>query len=298
MRILAGFTVLALSLAASAQETTDKVTLLWKFKKGDKHRYETSQDNKTEVGGMEINNEMIFGYELEVVEVDDKGVATLKLTYDRVKFVMTGMMDTDYDSEKDKEAPEEGLGRIMAGLNGKSFTMKLSPRGEVVAVKGYEAIMEEITKDMGEDDPMLGAMKSQMNDENMKKLMQQAFPRLPEKAVGKGDSWEDSSDMGIPGLGALTMKNKTTIKEQKGSEITLNVDGKFEKKDDGGNGGPVEITDGTLKNTITWDVEKGIMTGAKGTTTMTMSAGGQEFTTESKTGVKLMPKKEKKEPKK
>ena len=293
MRTLAGFTVLALSLAASAQETTDKVTLAWKLKKGDSHRYEVSQENKTEFGGMEINNEVIFGYVMEVSEVSDKGVATLKLTYDRIKFVMTGMMDTEYDSDKDKAAPEEGLGKVMAGLVGKSFTMKLSARGEVVSVKGYEDIIAEITKDMGEDDPMLQQMKQQMTDTNVKKLLQQAFPRLPEKGVSKGDTWEDSSDMGIPGFVAVTMKNKTTFKEQKGGEVTLDIEGKYEQKDDaGGNGGQVQVTDGKLKSAVTWDTEKGIMTGSKGTTTMSAQAGGQEFTTESKTSVKLMPKKD------
>lgn len=285
MRLIAAALVAAFGLTAAAQ---DKTTIEWKLKKGDKVRYEMNQETQTSVGGMEIEQSMLFGMAMEVEEVDDKGVAKFKVTYDRIKVVMSGMMDTDYDSDKDDAAPE-GFAKMFGGMVGKSFKIKLNARGEIVGVEGYKALMEEAMKDLG-DDPMMGAMQDQFDDDMIKKMMQPVFPVLPDKAVAKGDTWEHKSEFGMPGLGSMKLKSKKTLKETGDKEATIGDETTMEAGDEGDGNQMVQITDGKSKGDIVWDLEKGQMKSSKATMTMTMSAGGQEFTMEMKSSMKLAPR--------
>ena len=47
-----------------------------------------------------------------------------------------------------KEAPKEPQVATMAKLVGQSFTMKISPKGQVSDVKGFEKIMDLLMKDL------------------------------------------------------------------------------------------------------------------------------------------------------
>ena len=56
-----------------------------------------------------MEQESLYGYTLEVQDVDPDGAASLKSTYDRVKVSMTGPMELEYDSDTDKKAPENPM---------------------------------------------------------------------------------------------------------------------------------------------------------------------------------------------
>src|SRR5262245_24664207 len=124
--------VLAFSTVLPAQEG-DKVTIEWKFKKGDTFRYEMSMVNETELGGMEIATDMIMGQAFEVTDVKDDGTGVLKVTYDRMKFKMDGPMSVDFDSDKDKKA-DDAFGAIFGAMVGKSLVLHMSTKGEVVKI--------------------------------------------------------------------------------------------------------------------------------------------------------------------
>ncbi|HEY3225824.1 MAG TPA: hypothetical protein VGK61_02370, partial [Planctomycetota bacterium] len=67
MRLIALSVAFFLSVAASGPaQDGDKVNLEWKFKKGDSHRYEMNQTTEMDMGGMEINQEMLFGFVWEI----------------------------------------------------------------------------------------------------------------------------------------------------------------------------------------------------------------------------------------
>lgn len=284
LRLLA---VLVPCLSAAAQD--EKVTLRWKFEKGQVLRYEMTQTSQTDVNGMEMSQEMLFGYTMEVVAVDDQGEAELKTTYDRVKFKMSGMMESDYDSDRDGE-PADAMTRMMAAFAGKTFTMRMDVRGKIRKVEGMEKILEEMTKTMEEEGIPTETIKQMFDDERMGSMMQSGFALLPEDAVGKGDSWESEESPELPMWGKMKQKNRFAFKEVRaeGREAVLDLDQKTEMES---GGGMMEMKEMTGKFEVVWGVEEGRMRSYKGTSTMTMSANGQEFTTTTKMEVEFKPKK-------
>ena len=297
MRLIALSAAFLLCLASSlpAQEG-EKVTLEWKFKKGDSHRYEISYLMEMEISGTEITQEMLMGTQMDVTDVTAEGVATLKVSYDRIKAKMSGPMNSDYDSDKDKK-PGEGdiLGRVMSAFLGKSVSIQLTKKGECVKFEGMAKLMEEAIKEMPEEQQAMGEMmKASMNDEYGKTMMQMSMGFLPKAPVGKGDTWSDTAALSMGVIGKMDMKSKSTLKEIRngGKEAVVGQDIKFDFKpgDGGGAMGPMEVTESKMKAEMVWLVDKGIIQSSKGSMTTDMNAGGQEMTMTMKMEMKLAPK--------
>lgn len=291
--------VIAMPVALHAQDEDkgrekerEKVTLEWKFKKGESLRYEMGNSVETEFGGMEITQEQLFGYTMEVVEVAADGTATLKTVYDRIKFKIAGPMASEYDSAKDKEAPSDSLGKLMAALLGKSITMKLNPKGEILEVKGYAEVMEKVMKELEEDMPGTSDMfKRMFSDDQLKGMMQLSYGLLPKTPVAKGETWESQASFAMPMLGKLVLKHKSTLKEiQTGGQAVIDQETKMELKAEEGPMGALELSDSKFKSQMVWLAERGAMQSMKGTMTATMSANGQEFTVTTKIDMRLAPK--------
>jgi hypothetical protein len=282
-----------LALSVLAARPQEKLTLTHKFKKGEVVRYEMTMTSGGEFGGMEMKQEIVVGMVFEPEDVTEGGLAKVKVTYDRVKFKMEGPMESDYDSERDKEAPEDTMGKVMAGMLGKSFTAQITARGEVASVKGYAEMMEKVLEGIGDDDPMLPMIKGQFTDEYAQKSMQMAFVKFPKKEVGKGDSWEDETQMPLGGVATMKLKAKHTIKEiaEGGKEAVFTDETGMEAED--GGGGMVQITEAKGSGETRWDVENGRMKSQKGTMTLKMEAGGNEFEMKMTMEVKYAPKEKK-----
>jgi hypothetical protein len=281
-----------LAVALLLAPLQDKAVIEWKFAQGDAFRYELDQTDTTSVAGRDMTRKSTMGMVMEVAEIDDKGVASLKVTYDRMKFSMTGVMESDYDSERDKEEPEDGFGKMFAALVGKSFTLKMNPHGEVVAVKGYGKMMDDVFDKIGEDALPFPGMRDLFTDDFAKKMMGQSFPKLPAKAVAKGDSWEGKDTLDLPMMGKVALKVKSTLKELREKEAVVEQDSTMEKAEgDDESGATVEVTEATTKAKVTWDTSAGRLASSTWTTTLTASANGQEFTSETRGELKLAPKK-------
>jgi len=295
MRFIALSLAFLMSVAASGPaQDGDKISLEWKFKKGDSFRYEMSQSTEMDMGGMEINQEMLFGFAWEVVDVSAEGAGTIKTTYDRVKIKMAGPMTADYDSDKDKKPGEgEMLSRIMAAFVGKSITLQVGKKGEVLKVEGMSKLLEAAISELPEEmQAMGGMMKTYMNDDNMKSQMQVLFGLLPPEPKGKGDTWETKSNIGMGGMGKSEMKSKCTLKDLRegGKEAVIGIDSKLTFKAEEGGGMGMEVTDSKSKFEMVWSVEKGMMLGMKGSMTLDGTAGGGEMSMVQKTELKLAPR--------
>jgi len=282
--------ILALALLLSPVQ--DKATIGWKFAKGDTLRYELTQTDTSSVAGRDMSRETTMGMAMVVSDVDDKGVATIKVTYDRMKFSMTGAMESDYDSERDKEEPEDGFGKLFAAMVGQSFTFKMNARGDVVAVEGYRKMMDAVFDKIGEDALPFPGMQDMFTDDFAKKMMGQSFPKLPAKPVAKDESWEGKDELEMPMMGKVALKVKSTLKELREKEAVFAQDSTIEKAEgDDSSGAVVEVTDCKTKATITWNTDAGRLVSSTWTTSLTASANGQEFTSETKGELKLAPKK-------
>jgi hypothetical protein len=285
--------VFALSGLLPAQDG-EKVTIEWKFKKGDSFRYEMSQNTEMDMAGMEITQEMVFGSSWDVQDVTADGVATIKSTYDRIKMKMSGPLSADYDSSKDKKPAEgEWLSGIFAGFLDKSITFQMNKKGEVLKVEGITKLIEAAIAALPEEQQgFAGMMKQYMNDDTFKGQMQLLLPILPKEPVAKGATWEGGTSVGMGGLGKADMKSKSTLKDVRegGKEAVVGVESKFTFKEGEGGMGGMEVTESKMKGEIVWSLEKGLLQSMKGTLNADGTGGGGEMSVSQKMEIKLVPK--------
>lgn len=289
--------LVGLSGTLPAQEG-DKVTLEWKFKKGESFRYEMTMNTDMSVGGMEIVQEMVMGQAFDVTDVGADGTGTLKVTYDRIKFKMDGPMAADFDSDKEKKA-DDLFGSIFGAMVGKSLTMQMNRKGEIVKVEGMAKLMDDIVKELPEEHQvMAGMIKGQMTDDYAKSMAQNSFGFLPKTPVAKGEMWESASKSVIAGIGKADLKGKSTLKEiREGKEAVVAQDFKLEfmAEEEGGAGpmGAADIGPTRTKGEMVWLLDQGRMKSSKSTATMEFTAGGGEASMTMKMEMKLAPRERK-----
>jgi hypothetical protein len=276
--------VLLAPLAARAQDP-EKVTLAWRFAKGDVNRYEM----KTEVnttgadGGIEITQEFGFRWALEAKDVAADGTATLDVKYERVMMRMGGIGELEYDSDKggepDESDPAAALGRAMGAIVGKSITLKMTAAGRVLEVSGLDKLLDGLGDGAG-------AMAGMFDEAQLKHMMQTSFAFLPEKPVGPGDAWDHKFEYEMPMIGKMKQSGASKLKSlgDGGKSATFRTDVRLTAE--GGEGGVVEVSDGTVETETVWSVADGRLESSSGTMKMKMSAAGQEFDVTAKTSMK------------
>jgi hypothetical protein len=306
MRLLALPLVFSLLATVASSQDPEKVHLAWKFTKGESLRYEMTYGMDMNIADMEMKQEILSGFTMGVQEVNADGSATVEMRYDRVKIKMTGIMEVEYDSdapkkEGEKKEGEEGapdiagmMSRAMGAMVGKSFTVKMSPKGEMSDIKGFDKIMEAMSKEFG-DEGGGEMLKGMYSEDQVRQMFQSGFGFVPGRAVAKGESWDNNAEFKLEQLGTMSMKSKLTLKDIKreGKEAAIKMDTKIEVKGD--EGAMVEVSDGKMNSELTWSVELGRLEAMSGTMTMKMAAAGQEFDISAAITMKLAPKKDRKD---
>ena len=94
-------------LPAAAQESA-RVPLEWKLKKGQKLRYELTQDASFTHGDQAQRQTNTLGLALEVSDVDAQGTATLACTFDRVKLSAGGSGYAPAFNGRQRRVPKTG----------------------------------------------------------------------------------------------------------------------------------------------------------------------------------------------
>lgn len=288
------FTALLALLALPAQE---KVEVKWKFEKGRELRYRHVQKQTMEFAGTAMEQQTAQTHLWTVKDVDDKGVAGIETKVVAVAAKGTGPTgEYDYDSEKDKEAPANPQVAMMAKMVGQTFAMRMTPAGKIVELKGYDKLVDEMLKDLGDDaGPMKEMLKQMLSDDTMKSMMQQMAPMLPEKPVAKGESWKNDFTLKMPMLGGMKFGITSTLADVKDGEAHIAQDWTIELKADGEGADPnnplagaVQIKDSKAKATMVFSIERGCFVSQKMTMQMTMAAGGQEFPIKTEGELKLV----------
>ncbi len=201
-KLLAVATVLAVLVllsSATARAGDDKIQLAFHLEKGQSYKLvmTTDQEIVQQVPGrgeMKVQQTTSIGYTFAVTDVDDKGTATIDVTFGPVSMkVDTGMGTFEYDSE---DAPDEipASAQNMAALVGKSFTMKLATDGETLEVTGVDELLDELLEliDLPEGpikQRMTEDVKKQFGEAGLKESMGNMIGIFPDEPVGIGDSW-------------------------------------------------------------------------------------------------------------
>ena len=277
--------------------TQDKVDLRWKWQKGQELVYKSSQKTLMEFGGQPMDQQMGYTYSMTVTDVSDAGEATIQVKYIAVVTKGVGPQgEFEYDSERDKEAPQEGPAALQARMVGQSFTMKMNPLGRVTDVKGYDKVLDAMIKGAGEEAaPMKMQLKQMFNNDTFKGMMQQMAPPLPEEKVAQGDKWANDFTVKMPMIGGMKFATKAKFSDFKDNNATIDQDiqvnmvGAEDK--DNPLAGLVEIKDGKGKATAVFSVEKGCFISQKSTMEMKISFSGNEMPMKSVVELKLLNKK-------
>ncbi len=253
LRISRARFALAAAIALVAPAARGAEPLKWAPKPGESLKYTLSQvlDTKISGQGQEFSNksELELGLTWRVNSVAADGTIDLALTIDRArtKIVAPGIvLNFDSQDKKTAEAPANQIwSKAYEAILGKPYAIKLSPRGEVVAVKLPDGASTALA-----DSPLAAGADSGsfFSEAGVKNFLAQLLPKLPKDPVDKGSTWD--SELTLPsGPVKLLFKTKYTLTDA----------------------APVATIDATLDTTVTAAPE------AKITVKVTKQSGSAKF---------------------
>ncbi|MDP5169780.1 MAG: DUF6263 family protein, partial [Bacteroidia bacterium] len=196
---------------------------------GDKLSYHSMTDQLIvqDIMGMkqEMKQQIGLTYDM-VVESKESGVYTLSYTYTRSQFMMDAgpmMGKVEYDSDT-HEGEIEAMARGYAATVGKSFSVKMDERGQVLEITGVDEMISSMMEDFAdlpeaEREAIKTSLQTQFGGEALKGSIQASSPVYPEKKVKAGSSWESAyrTESGF----SLDITSSTAVTSLNGEEAVL-----------------------------------------------------------------------------
>jgi len=202
-------------------QANEKIQLQMRFRKGEEHYVQMLMEQKISqtISGQQQNIEQTvgLGYDFDVKNVEANGSALVSYTYRWAKIQVKGAMGVsfDYDSSK-KGLPIPQAAQGFAALLGESFSVKITPKGQVEAVEDLETMRNNVIKKLPEGpmrEGMMVGLKQFLSEEGIKELTESSMAIYPDKPVGIGDSW--SKTVVLSQGNAMTVENTWMLKERK-----------------------------------------------------------------------------------
>jgi len=198
------------TLAQDPNSTTEKIDLKLNLTEGATYSTLMITDQKISqtVQGrpVDVNQTMSMTIDSEVLSVEPDGTTTLTVTYRTMQLKMDGPMGTiEYDSQNpviDSNDPQAAMMVAMySAMLDQSITMKLTPKGKILQIDGFDEMMENMMDKMAVDDPnMAQAMKDMMknfiSEDKLMEMGQGMVSTFPDWPVGIGDVWYDTISLG------------------------------------------------------------------------------------------------------
>lgn len=233
----------------------EAVLLKFNFQKGKTYNYAMTFDVSQKKGDQLRGNTMKWNFDMHVTD-ENKDVKTIKTTYKRIDMAMNmpNGQKMEFSSEKKVDAMDfmQIPSRMFGIIKGKSFTMQVNGKGEIVSVSGFDKIGEAVVSEMNLPEGMKPMMQQnfqkQFNNDAAKQVFSQAFEIYPNKSVKIGDSWKSNST-----LAALKQDITTVykVKNIKGNRVFVNGESKL-KSNDG-------KSSGTQTSKLIIDAKTGLM---------------------------------------
>ncbi len=269
-----------------------KVELRWRFEKGQTLVYKSTRKDLRTSGGRAAETDLSSTFSWTVAEVAADGTASVDARFLAVAFYASQPAPYEYDSEKDKVPPPGGPGATLARLVGQAFTLKISPRGRVTEVKGFDRIVEAMAKELPEGpagEAGRQAMKQSFSDEAFRAAMDQMSSSLPEGPVAVGDAWTGDFKTAMPGAGALHYALASKLVDLRDGDARIEQEIRIEFKPEGAS--PVAIRDAKGKAVSVFSSRRGRFLSQKSSLEMTVSREGREMKVETDTEVRLRERK-------
>lgn len=239
----------------SVQPAKDSVPLRFNFQKGKVYNYAMSFDVNQSKGDQKRSTLMKWNFDMEVVD-SKKDIKTIKTTYKKIEMTMDmgmgGDQKMEFSSEKEVDAMDfmQLPSKMFSIIKGKSFTMEVDEKGEIVSITGFDKIGESVIAEMNlpaEMKPMMQQnFKKQFSDDNVKEMFGQWFDVYPGKHVKVGDTWKRNAK--ISGL-QQTASTLYTVKNIKGNRVYVSGESKIAG----------EKTQGSLSSKLIIDSRTGLM---------------------------------------
>jgi hypothetical protein len=213
----------------------DSVLLKFNFKKGKTYNYTMSFDVKQKKGDQTRGTNMKWNYDMQVVDVKND-LKTIKTTYKRIDMSVNMGNDQkmEFSSEKEVDVADfmQLPSKMFSIIKGKSFTMQVNEKGEIISVTGFDKIGEAVVGEMNVPEEMKPMMRQnfqkQFNDDAVKQMFSQSFEIFPNKYVKVGDSWKKNSS--VPAL-KQDIATIYTVKNIKGNRVFINGESKLKSSD-------------------------------------------------------------------
>jgi hypothetical protein len=204
------------STAAAVQQ--DAAPLRLQFEPGRSFTMEMTLDqqiSQTLFGQQQdMTQAMAMTYGVTIDDIDAAGNGLVRWTYDAVQLL--------YDSS-DPAAEVSPLLKGYAAFVGRSFTARITPKGRILEVSGFEEILQALLQDMQlppgpEADAVRAQLEAQLGDRAMQELLSRMMAVYPDGPVAIGDSWTNRAAVtsGYP----MTVDATYTLNER-GAELAI-----------------------------------------------------------------------------
>jgi len=200
-------------------------SLQWKLAKGKTYYQRTLVEQQI---GQEIMNQQQksensigIGLKLEVLDVDAQGNMQIQYTYlwTRLKQV-NPVAQVDYDSSSKSPVPAGAEG--FAALVGQSYTVKMTPKGQILDVNGVEQLREAVLKKSlaGAEAPMgMNPVTPYIEKDSLKQMTESNMAIYPDKPVNVGDSWSRAVAFKV-GF-TIAIQSKWTLQKEEAGVATI-----------------------------------------------------------------------------
>jgi predicted secreted protein len=226
---------LAIFLATSpVSQAQEKVTLKLNLQPGSSYTYtmDMNQTNVQTVQGedQKLVQEMLMVWDYDVIEKGKDNVATVKLTYRRVKIKQDyGHQVADYDSDNPPGFVDPSM-RGLASLPGNELIVRLTSMGNVIDIQGVDKMLDKLITsldlpDSPQKDQVVANLRKQFGVDAVKQSMEQITSFYPDKQVAVGSKWSNTTDAssGFP----MEIVSEYTLQSRKGGQAIIDVSSKL-----------------------------------------------------------------------
>jgi hypothetical protein len=189
--------------SAGSSPSSEPITLRLQLQAGETYRIQllTRQQIIQNLEGQQFETVQTLGiqYSYGVTEVDSEGNTWMDLLYERVILEQdTVLGEVKYDSaDPPAEIPPEAQG--LSALVGLGFSLRMSPRGEVLETRGEDELVEQMIAALQISDPaareqMETTLRQQYGGEGLENQLRDTVVQFPEGPLRVGDSWSITTE--------------------------------------------------------------------------------------------------------
>lgn len=199
------------------------------LKKGDKYAMTITTDYTNTVRAYQetanTTEKLNIKYDMDVTDVDKDKTSTIKMKYDTIKLNKeSGESTLDYDSTSDDKYSDAS--EVYGSFIGKSFTVKISDKGEVLKVEGADEIVDSVLDKVDVDEDDKPAAKKALNKyfgaKAVKAIFVQGMGYYPEKRMHIGDTWD--SNYKSSSTISMAVKNTYKLLNDDNNKYAINID--------------------------------------------------------------------------